>query len=87
LVDFSGRHIVRHIVTATGHTPEVDGLAPAEFAVVPATIATRIRMFANANNTAANFGTAITNTRLITGPLTVDQDNALRAFITRRLTP
>lgn len=83
--DFTGRHVVRQIVSATDHNVELDAVAATPGAVVSATIATRVRMFATPFAAATFFGKCITNSRLITAPLTAPQATLLYAYLNTRL--
>jgi hypothetical protein len=86
-VDFSGRHVVRGIVDGTTAFCEADGNLSAGTATVPATATNRIRIGAISSTTATLFWQGGVNTTLITAPLTAPQADALRAYLTRRLTP
>lgn len=85
LVDFSGRHVERNIVTGTNVTCEVDGIAGPPTAVVPATVATRFRVGAQANPTAVTLWQGPISAVLITSILTAGQSTQLYAHLNGRL--
>jgi hypothetical protein len=80
-VVFFGRHVVRSQITATQTMTEVDSVAMAPAAVVPATTATRVRIGAAANTAASAFWQGVVNTVLITRPLSTAQVNQLNAYL------
>jgi len=80
-INFSGRHVVRSQLTATATMTEVDSVAMTPVAVVPATVATRVRLGAAANITATLFWRGVINTVLITRPLSTAQKNQLNAYL------
>jgi hypothetical protein len=83
-VDFSGRHVVRVVVTGTTVDIEVDGVSGGGGASVSATGTSRLRFFANAAGTAANFALVGIAARAITLPLTAGQAAQMYSFLNRR---
>lgn len=79
-VDFSGRHSVRYQTTATESVTEVDGVTMTAVSVVPSTTATRIRLGATANPTAASFWQGVFSSLLFTAPLTASQATLMFAW-------
>lgn len=78
--DFSGRHVVRGIVTATGVSAGMDGTTGSPSAVVPDTTSTRTRIGANPANTAIQFWKGAIRHLIITGPLDAGQVSNMWAW-------
>lgn len=83
-VDFSSRHLIRAEVAPTATTVRIDNDGEASGAVVPSTGTTRLRLGANAVNTAANFWNGHIRDVLITGPLADEQSELLRTYLLPR---
>lgn len=79
-VDFSGRHVLRAISTATETSIEVDGVTMTPSAVVPSTTATRVRLGAGANIAAGTFWQGVFSSLLFTAPLTASQATLMFAW-------
>jgi len=77
-VDFSGRHVVRAIVTGTTAQIDVDGIASSPVSVVPALGTTRLVI--GAAPSLASFGQGILSAAGITAPLTTDQAALMLAW-------
>lgn len=84
-VDFSGRHLIRGIVSATDTSAVIDGTAGGANAVVPATGTTRLRLGAGTANTAANFWQGVINCVFITDLLSAGQAAQMTAYLNARL--
>lgn len=80
VVDFSGIHVVRHIVGATTSSLEVDGNTKVDVAAVPATTNTRFRVGAISAAAASNWWQGKVAAVLITKPLTDQQALDLHAY-------
>lgn len=79
-VDFSGRHVVRAIVSGTTLQVDVDGVAGAPVAVVPALGTTRLRIGSIPSDTGSSYGQGVANALPITAPLTTDQAAQMLAW-------
>lgn len=81
-VEFTGRHLMRGVATATGAAVAIDGEPlPAETAGVPATTLERMRLGANpASGSGSDFWLGQLRDIIITGPLTGDEVVALTAW-------
>lgn len=81
-IDFSTRHVLHHIVTATDQTGKIDGVdGPGTGAVVSNTNNTRMRLFAFTNTGATLFWQGKIRKLLFTNSLTTDKANALRTWL------
>ena len=82
VVDFSSRHVIRHIVTATTQDGETDGTNdPTSGAVVSNTNNTRMRVFSFTNTGASLFWQGKLRKLLFTNPLSTEKAGALRAWL------
>lgn len=84
-VDFSGRHVVRNIFTATAVQCDVDGVVGTPQAVVPSTNTTRGRIGANSAGTPGAYWNGVHSTVLVVAPLTAAEATLLYAYLNRRL--
>lgn len=84
-VDFSGRHLIRGIVTATDTSAVVDNTIGTTAAVVPATGTTRLRIGASTATSASAFWQGVISCVFITTALTAAQAAQMTAFLIRRL--
>ena len=87
IVELLGRHVVRSRITASQIFISVNGGAEEPASVVPLLGATRARVGATANNTAAGFWSGKIRDILVTGPLTTNQATALNAWALPRRMP
>jgi hypothetical protein len=71
--DFSGRHIVRGVFSATGFSMAVDGNTAVSAVSATTLAATRTRIGANTASTASAFFQGVINTIMVTAPLTTNQ--------------
>jgi hypothetical protein len=80
--DFSARHVVRHIVSATDQAGEIDGTSdPTSGAVVSSSNNTRMRLFAFTNTGATLFWQGKIRKLLFTNALTAEKASALRIWL------
>lgn len=83
--DFSSRHVVRQVLTATDVVTWIDGVAMASSAVVPDVRATRFRLGSFINTGTSNFWWGRQAAHLITAaPLSSDKAAALQAWLMDR---
>jgi hypothetical protein len=83
--EFQSRAIVRLRVTPTATYASLNGGAEVSVAVVPAAGSTRVRIGANADNTAGSFWNGKIRDILVTNPLSVDQAAQLQAWALSRI--
>lgn len=84
LVDLSGRHVVRVRIGATAIQTDVDGVAGASVAAVPATGTTRARIGASEATTPGNFFAGVINYIGVFAPLTTSEAAQMTAFLKAR---
>lgn len=86
-VDFSTRHVVRLRIDLTAFQCDVDQQAGAVSATASNTASSRLRFFASAAATAANFWNGGVNTGLLVDPtqMSSSDDDNLYAYLNRRL--
>lgn len=80
-VDFSGIHVIRHIVGATTSSLSVDGGVPTTAAAVPATTNQRFRVGAISAAAASNYWQGKIAAILVTKPLSDDKAAALHSYL------
>lgn len=80
-VDFSGIHVIRHIVGATQSSLSVDGGSLITASAVPSTTNTRFRAGAIPAAGASNYWKGKIAAIFVTKPLTTDQATALHAYL------
>jgi len=83
-IDFSGRHVVRGIITGSAIQTDVDGTAGASLAAVPATGTTRTRFGANTADTAAGFLQGVVSMIAFTAPLSSDEAGKMLNYLKTR---
>lgn len=84
-VDLSGRRVLRAVVDGVNARVDVDGVAGAALAVVPAIATTRIRLFANVANTAGAFGAGDYHGIFVTRLLAADEASKMYAYCNQRI--
>jgi len=84
LVDLSGRHVLRGVVTATDVSAAIDGATATTAAAVPATDVTRVRLGANSSTTAANFFQGVISLIAVTAILNTAQAAQMMAYLKAR---
>ena len=83
-IDFTGKHVVRSVVTGTTLRTDVDGIVGTSIAVVPVTLSQRLRMGASAGSGAASFLGFVGNFFAITDLLNDTQAADLTAYLKAR---
>lgn len=84
-VDFYGRHYVRLAVGSAESQIDIDAVAGAPTAAVPATTASRVRLFASDAGTAGSFFKGVGRDFLITRPLTAAKRAKLEEWAASRI--
>lgn len=82
-VDFSGRHVVRLIVSATASQPDVDAIAGSSASIVPGTASNFLTLFATP--AAVNWWQGVIAAVLVTAPLSASEAVQMYAYLNRRL--
>lgn len=84
-VDLSGRHVIRGVVDGVNARVDVDGIAGAPLAVVPAIGSVRLRLFANSATSVGGFAPGDFSGIFITRLLSSDEAIRMYAFCNRRI--
>lgn len=83
-VDFSSRHVIRGVNSATQETPSIDGVSAAALAAVPATLASRLRLGAACSSSAGTFWSGKSRDHIVSLPLPSDKAAYLQAVLASR---
>jgi hypothetical protein len=82
-VDFSGRHVIRHIISASATQIDADAIAGSGSAVTPATLCTQLSI-GRSSAGLTNYWQGVHNSVLFTTSLSAGQATLLYAFLNAR---
>lgn len=84
VADFSGRNVLRGIISGTDTVIAVNGASGAATAAVPATGSVRTRLGANTGASAGGFANVVVSLVAVTAPLSTDQATQMLAYLKAR---